>query len=264
MADDGKIAETQSNHALPSIRKIKTADLWDALAKGVDDFKANPSFAVLLAVIYPVIGLILGRLAFGYDVLPLLFPLVAGFALVGPLAAIGFYEVSRRREQGLDVSWTDTLGIFQSHSVGAIVALGLALMLIFLVWLAIADAIYVEIFGYTTPASIEQFARDVVATPEGLRLIVIGNAIGFLFALLVFVMSVVSFPLLLDRPVDAVTAVITSFRAVLANPLAMALWAFIIAAGLVVGSIPLFFGLAVVVPILGHSTWHLYRKVVGP
>ncbi len=264
MVHETEIAHTDTRPALPSIRRITIADLWDALGKGFHDFSANPSFAVLLAVIYPIIGLLLGRLAFGYDVLPLLFPLVAGFALIGPIAAIGFYELSRRREQGVEVSWTDTLGVFQSHSVGPIVTLGLGLMLVFLVWLAIADAIYVQIFGYTTPPSIEAFARQILATPSGSRLIIVGNAVGFFFALLVFVISVVSFPLLLDRNVGASTAIVTSVRAVLANPLTMAVWGLIIAVALVIGAIPFFFGLAVVLPVLGHSTWHVYRKVVGP
>lgn len=264
MAYGDDLTTARGNPALPSIRKIGTADLWDALDKGLDDFKANPSFAVLLAVIYPVIGLVLGRLVFGYDVLPLLYPLAAGFALMGPLAAIGFYEVSRLREQGRETAWADVLGILRSPSIGAIAILGFVLMVVFLVWLTIAHTLYVESFGYAAPESISGFASQILDTPTGWRLAVIGNAVGFLFAAAVFVTSALSFPLLLDRNVGPATAVVTSVRAFLVNPVTMTIWGLIVAVVLALGCLPFFFGLAVAVPVLGHATWHLYRKVVGP
>jgi uncharacterized membrane protein len=247
-----------------TVRTIKPADLKDALMKGLDDFSAMPSFAVFLCLIYPIVGLMAGRLVIGYDVLPLLFPLVAGFALVGPFAAIGLYEMSRRREQGLDISWRHVFDVRYAPSFGAIVALGVLLMVIFLIWLAAAQAIYVATFGYPPAASIPDFFRQVVTTPAGWTLIIVGNGVGFLFAVMVLILSVVSFPLLLDRDVGVAVAVLTSVRAVLANPLTMALWGLIVAALLVIGSIPFLFGLAIVMPVLGHATWHLYRKVVEP
>ena len=153
--------------------------------------------------------------------------------------------------------------VFRSPSMGAIARLGLALMAIFVAWLAAAQVIYVQIFGGSAPASLEEFAREILTTPAGRQLIIVGNGVGFLFAILVLVISVVSFPMLVDRNVGAATAVRTSVRAVLENPLTMAMWGLFVAAALVVGSLPFFFGLAVVFPVLGHSTWHLYRKVVG-
>lgn len=248
----------------PEVRTIGVADIRDALAKGIDDFKAMPTHVVFLSVIYPLVGLVLGRLTFGYDVVPLLFPLAAGFALIGPFAAIGLYELSRRRERGLDVSWKHAFDVIHSPSFDAILALGGLLMIIFLIWLASAQAIYQSLFGYGTPASITQFAHDVLRTPQGHKLIILGNGVGFLFAVVVLALSVVSFPLLLDRNVGAVVAMHTSVRAVLANPVVMALWGLIVATLLLIGSLPLFVGLAVVMPILGHSSWHLYRKVVEP
>ena len=149
-----------------------------------------------------------------------------------------------------------------SPSIGAIVALGLALTAWFLIWVAIANAIYVTYFGYGSPASIEQFARDLFTTSAGWKLILVGNAVGFVFAVSVLMMNVVTFPLLLDREVGAMVAVLTSLRAVLANPVTMAMWGVIVAALLLIGTIPLFLGLPVVLPVLGHATWHLYRKVV--
>jgi uncharacterized membrane protein len=250
--------------AAPVIRKIGLADLKDALSRGVDDFLAMPSHAVFLCLIYPVVGFVLARLVLGYNVLPMLFPLAAGFALVGPFAAIGLYEMSRRRELGLDVSWRHALDVFRSPSIGPILVLGLILVAIFLTWLAVAQAIYVASFGYTPAASMPHFIQQVFGTPAGWALIIVGNGVGFLFAALVLTMSVVSFPLLLDRDVGAATAILTSVRAVLANPVIIATWGLIVAALLALGSIPAFFGLAVVMPVLGHATWHLYRKVVEP
>jgi len=246
------------------IHKIGLADLKYALKRGLDDFLAMPSHAVFLCLIYPVVGFVLARLVLGYNVIPLLFPLAAGFALVGPFAALGLYEMSRRREAGLDVSWRHALDVFRSPSIGAIAVLGLLLVAIFLVWIAVAQSIYVANFGYTPAASMPDFIRQVFTTPAGWALIVVGNGVGFLFAVLVLTLSVISFPLLLDRDVGAATAILASVRAVLANPLTMAVWGLIVAVLLAIGSIPALFGLAVVMPVLGHATWHLYRRVVEP
>jgi uncharacterized membrane protein len=234
----------------------------DALRKGYDDFAAMPSHAVFLCVVYPVIGIVLAFLTLGYALVPLLFPLAAGFALVGPFAAIGLYELSRRREAGVDVGASDALDVLRSPSIGAIVALGVLLMTIFLIWIAVANAIYVTYFGYGAPESIGQFAHDLFATSAGWKLILVGNGVGFLFAVAVLMISVVSFPLLLEHEVGATVAVLTSVRAVIANPVTTALWGLIVAGLLVIGSLPLFLGLPVVVPILGHATWHLYRAIV--
>jgi uncharacterized membrane protein len=249
---------------LPQVRKIHPADVLAALRAGVDDFWAMPTHVVFLGLIYPILGLVLARLVFGYNVMPLLFPLAAGFALVGPFAALGLYELSRRREAGLDVAWKHAFDVARSPSFPAILALGGLLVLIFLVWIAVANAIYVGTFGYAPAASMPDFLDRVFNTPEGWRLILLGNGVGLLFAILVLAISVVSFPLLLDRHVSPAVAILTSVRAVLRNPLTMALWGLVVAAALLVGSIPLFLGLAVVVPILGHATWHLYRRVVAP
>ena len=250
--------------APPQIRKIGLADLKDALARGVDDFLAMPSHAVFLCLIYPIVGFVAARLVLGANVLPLLFPLAAGFALIGPLAALGLYEMSRRREHGLDVSWKHALDIRHSPSLTAIMVLGLLLVAIFLVWIAVAQGIYVATFGYAPAASIPDFVNQVFTTPQGWTLAIIGNFVGFLFAAVVLTLTVVSFPLLLDRDVGLAVAILTSVRAVLANPVTMAMWGLIVAAMLLIGSLPAFLGLAVVVPILGHATWHLYRKVVEP
>ena len=262
MAHVHALMGAETVHAQPRIRKIHFADLKEALARGIADFAAMPSHAVFLCLIYPIVGLVLARLVYGYEVLPLLYPLATGFALIGPFAAIGLYELSRRREQGLDLNWSHAFDVFHSPSIGAIAALGVLLLVIFTVWVAVAQAIYVANFGYAPAASMPEFAERVLTTPAGWSMIIVGNAIGFVFALAVLIISVVSFPLLLDRDVGAVEAVLTSIRAVAANPATMALWGLIVAAALAIGSIPFFLGLCVAIPVLGHATWHLYRKVV--
>jgi uncharacterized membrane protein len=253
---------SESIATLPVVRKIGMSDLKEALVKGLDDFRAFPTHVMFLSIIYPIIGLVLARLTLSYDLLPLLFPLAAGFALIGPFAAIGLYELSRQRELGLDVSWKDAFGARRCPAIDSIIALGMLLLIIFISWVAAAERIYIANFGHMPAASVPDFLRQVLTTPVGWTLIVVGNGVGFLFAVAVLAISIVSFPLLLDRDVGALVAIQTSVRAVLRNPVTIAMWGLIVAALLVVGSLPLFVGLAVMMPVLGHSSWHLYRKLV--
>ncbi len=250
--------------AMPGIRRIDAGDIRIALRRGYEDFMACRSDVVFLCLLYPVIGATLAWLAIHRDFVQLVFPVMAGFALVGPAAAVGLYEMSRRREQGLDASWGDVLAIARSPSFGAIFALALLLGLVFLVWILAANGIYALTLGPEAPASPGAFLRDAVGTGRGWAMIVIGMGVGFLFAAAVLAASVVAFPLLLDRHVGLPVAVVTSLRVAAASPAAVATWGLIVAAGLVLGSIPVFLGLVVVLPILGHATWHLYRRAVVP
>lgn len=247
----------------PQIRHITMSDLKDVLNEGWNDFTAYRTDVIFLCLIYPLAGLAIARFTLGNNLLPLLFPFVSGFALVGPFAAAGLYEMSRRREQGLPVSWVDAFGVFQSPSIGAILKLGLLMTGVFLLWLAAAMAIYNLTLGPAMPVSISSFATDVVATKGGWALTFFGVGIGFLFAVAALALSVVSFPLLLDRRVSNWIAVRTSVRAVLANPVPMLAWGLIVAGSLVLAAIPALLGLVVIMPLLGHATWHLYRKVVS-
>jgi uncharacterized membrane protein len=248
---------------LPTVRRIELSDLKDVLARGISDFAAYRTDVMFVCVIYPVAGLLLAWLAFGYDLLQLVFPLAFGFALIGPVAAVGLYEISRRRDQGAEITWADAFGVVRAPAFGAILVLGLILLAILLLWLAAAQGIYVMTLGPEPPASAGAFARDVFTTPAGWALIVAGVGVGALFAALVLTISVVSFPLLLDRDVGLYGAVATSVRAVAANPGPMVVWGLIVAGALAIGTIPLLLGLIVVMPVLGHATWHLYRKLVG-
>jgi uncharacterized membrane protein len=259
---EGMRVGEDADHAAIVIRRIGVEDLKQALAQGFDDFNRQPSHLVFLGLIYPIVGLLLARAAMGAEVVMLLFPIMAGFALIGPFAAIGIYEISRRREQGLDTAWSHAFDVLRSPARGAIFLVGALLMVLFVAWLAAAMMIYRWAFGGYVPGGMAEFFGQVLSTPSGWALIVVGNGVGFLFAVVALAVSVISFPMLLDRHVDAFTAMGTSVRAVAANPVPMALWGLIVAALLVIGSIPLFVGLAVIVPVLGHATWHLYRKVV--
>jgi len=250
------------DQALPGVRHLAVRDLREVLRKGVADFQACRSDVAFLAVLYPVIGLLLVWGAMNRTLLPLMFPIMSGFALLGPVAAVGLYEMSRRREAGEAPRWADAFAVVKSPSFGAILVLGLMLFALFVVWILTAHGIYFATMGPDYPTSPGAFLRDVFGTAGGWMMILIGCGVGFLFAVLVLATSVVSFPLLLDRDVGLPTAVITSMRVTAANPAPILAWGLIVAAGLVLGSIPFFLGLIVVMPILGHATWHLYRRTV--
>ena len=254
----------QDGASEPVIRKINLSDLRQALRLGWQDFKALPSHAIILCVIYPLLGLALARTMQGYSVLPLLFPLAAGFALLGPFAALGLYELSRRRERQEEASAWDAMEVLRSPSFGAMLGLGTLLLALFVTWVATAQAIYIAVFGYQGATGISDFLQRVLTTPQGWWLIGVGCGVGFLFALVALCISVVSFPMMLDRHAGAGEAMVTSLRVVARNPLTIAAWGLIVAALLVAGSLPFFLGLAIVIPLLGHATWHLYRKVIAP
>lgn len=257
-------AGSSSNVEHPAIRRIGVSDVFDALRRGVDDFWDKPSHYFFLCLIYPIVGVLLITWTSGGNALQLIYPLVTGFALLGPVAAIGLYEISRRREQNLDTSWRHALEVRRSPAMPAIVVVGIMLMALFVAWMMTAHALYAYLYGDTLPASFSGMVTDILTTQRGWTLIVLGNFIGFLFALVALSTTVVAFPLLLDRDIGAYAAVETSARAVIANPIPMLLWGLIVAAAMVVGTLTLFVGLAVALPVLGHSTWHLYRKVVAP
>lgn len=264
MSNSHVIAGSGDVTALPVIRKIGLQDIEEALAKGLADFWAMPSHAVFLSILYPIVGLVLVVMTSGRNLLPLLYPILSGFALVGPFAAIGLYEVSRRRELGLETTWQQAFDVLRSPSVPAIAVLGAILTVIFVIWVATAEGLYAVLLKPTAPQAYVDFLKEVLTTPRGWALVIVGNVLGLLYTIAVFSMSVVSFPLLLDRDVGAVVAIKTSFRAVIANPVPMALWAVIVAVLLLLGMLALIVGLAVVIPVLGHATWHLYRRVVEP
>lgn len=249
---------------VPAIRRIEVRDLWDALRMGMGDLGAARIDVLFIALIYPIAGLVLARMAFSLDLLPLVFPLLSGFAILGPVAAIGLYEISRRREQGLSVTWGSAFGVVRSPALGSILGLGAILLVLFGLWMGAAYGIYWVTLGPAAPVSAAAFIHDVFQTGAGWAMLVAGMGVGLLFAIAALAISVISFPLLLDRNVGMGDAIATSLRAVAANPVPMALWGLIVAGGLALGSAPALIGLVFVMPVLGHATWHLYRKVTAP
>jgi uncharacterized membrane protein len=245
------------------IQKLELNDLVGSLRSGWEDFRAYPSHAIMLAIIYPIVGLLIGRVLHGYSFLPLLFPLAAGFALLGPFAAIVFYDLSRQRERGGTPSVAAAMDVIRYPSFSAIASLGAMLAILFLTWVATAQSIYNAFFGFAPVFSMPKFLVDVTGTTEGLTFLIESCVAGLIFAITAFAISVVSFPMLIDRRVSATDAVLTSLRVIAKNPVAMSLWGLIVAGLLVVAIIPFFLGLAIVVPVLGHATWHLYRRSVS-
>jgi uncharacterized membrane protein len=224
---------------------------------------ACPSHAVMLAIIYPIVGLLLARVLHGYSFLPLLFPLAAGFALLGPFAAIVFCDLSRQRERGTIPRVTAAMDIVRSISSVAIGLLSAILAALLLTWVATAQSIYNGFFGFAPVFSMPGFFTHLVGTTDGRTFLLEWCAAGSVFAIVAFSISVVSFPTLIDRRASATDAVLTSLRVIARNPLAMTLWGLIVAGVLVAAIIPFCLGLAVVVPVLGHATWHLYSRTVA-
>lgn len=244
------------------IRTIELKDLADALRLGWQDFMASPTQVIFLCLIYPLVGFVLGSAAAGGEMMPLVYPLLAGFALLGPLAALGIYELSRRREAGQIATWTDMFRVVRSPAIGSIVMLGIMLLAIFLLWLGTARGLYQLIMGPAQPLDAMTMLREILGTSRGLMLLVIGNLVGAAFAVLVLGLTVVSFPILLDRDVTAGAAIRTSWEALRANPVVLTVWGVVIAVLLAVGMALVFVGLAVALPLLGHASWHLYRRLV--
>ncbi len=268
LTDAGHAIETAaenigSHHqAVPEIRPLTLADIRMALRKGVDDFAHFCSDVMVMALLYPAIGILLAFAAFHRDMLHLFFPMAAGFALIGPFVATGLYELSRRREAGEPASWAQALAVFRPAVAGPVLALGLYLAVLYAIWLYAAAWIYEITMGPALPATLSSFATELTTTSEGYAMITIGLAVGFVFALLVLVSSLISFPMLIDRRVGLPVAVAASFRLARQSPRAVCFWGLTVAAILIVASIPAFLGLILALPILGHATWHLYRATV--
>ena len=257
IADSGALSPVNVN-----IRSIGPGEIRKALANGLADFEAMPTHLIFLCLVYPIVMLLFVRAYAGYDVLPLIFPLLAGYTLIGPLVATAMYELSRRREKGLNTSRWKALHVLQRHAIRSIGLLGLLLMVIYIAWLFTALDLWENRFGTVAPVSVNEFLTQVFLTEDGWELMMVGSGVGFLFATVVFTLSVVSFPMLMDQDVGVVIAVTTSIRAVFANPVTMGMWGFIVAATMFIGALPFFVGLAVALPVIGHATWHLYRKTV--
>ncbi len=244
------------------IADLRVSDLEEALMKGLDDFRAFRTDVMALVVVYPILGALLTGFALHRQLLPMIFPMVAGFALLGPVAAIGLYELSRRREAGLRANWGDAFAVMGSPSFMPILALGGFLVGLFLVWIFAAFTLYDVTLGPEPPASAGAFLHAVFTTPEGWAMILVGVAVGAVFAAAALAVGLISFPLLLDRHVGLPRAVVTSVQVALHNPAVTAAWGAIVVILLGIGVLTLMVGLIFVLPVLGHATWHLYRRAI--
>ena len=258
------IAEALRGHAdtPPAVRELSLDDLRDALRKGIDDFGALRSDVIFLILIYPLIGLALVLTAFETARLPMLFPLAAGFTLLGPVVATGLYEMSRRREATGTAGWGAAFSVMSAPVIVPVLVLGALLMALFLSWMFAAHLIHSATLGPTPPASVAGFAAEVLTTGPGWAMIVIGTGVGAGFAALVLAVSLTAFPMLIDRRAGVTVAVLTSLEVVRRNPRVTAIWGLIVAVSMALGTLPLFLGLVIVLPVLGHATWHLYRAAV--
>ncbi|PTS86555.1 hypothetical protein DBR17_06975 [Sphingomonas sp. HMWF008] len=247
---------------LPEIRRIGTQDLNWALAEGWKDFQAKRGDLIFLGLLYPIVCGMAVALAFNEPLLPLLFPLVAGLSIAGPAVASGFYELARRREEGRDSSWWHFVDPLGGRSRWPLAALTLGLAALFVAWLGVAYTIYDATLGAEAPMRVGDVFGRLFTTGEGWRLIVLGNLAGGAFALVTLVVALVSFPMVVDQPVDAGTALRTSIKAARENPREVLGWGVRVAGLLLLGLIPAAIGLAVVLPWLGYATWHLYTRLV--
>ena len=247
----------------PQVNRIGMSDIRAALREGIEDFTALRSDILVLVFLYPVIGFTLAVWAFNAGQIHLLFPLVAGFPLLGPVAALGLYEMSRQRERGKHATWASALHVLRGRVLGPVMVLAAMLAVVFVLWLVAAHMIWVTTLGPQPSVSLTAFVRDTLTTPAGWEMMLFGGALGFGFAAIVLCLTIVSFPMLLDRPVGVPMAMATSLEVVRRNPGTVAMWGLIVATLLLLGSLPLFVGLIVVLPVLGHATWHLYRRAVS-
>lgn len=262
MAEELSFRDVQVTSDEIVVRRIGLRDLWRSLKEGYDDFNAKPSFGVFLVLVYPLFALLLTLALLGQNLPYLAFPMIAGCTLLGPIVSVALCEMSRRRERGLDVSWRSAFDFVHSSAFAPIAALSIVMMVLYVGWLYMAQFIYFGLFAATPPTSLADFWNQLLTTRHGGALIMYGNGVGLAFALAALAISVVAFPLLLDKPVTSITAVSVSIRAFATNFLIMAVWGVIVVILLAVGAAVFLIGLAAILPILGHATWHLYRKLV--
>ena len=248
----------------PVVRRVTISDIVEALASGLRDFQAAPRFGLVFGGIYALGGIAILACVAGFGWSYLAYPLAAGFALIGPFAAVGLYEVSRRLASGQPLTWEAIGRTVFAQGKREMGWMAFVTLFVFIFWMYQARLLVVLFLGFHATASLREFIVLVTTTPEGILFLLVGNAVGAVLALVLFSLTVVSFPLLLERDVDFVTAMITSVRAVTTSPLPLISWAAIIVIELFLAALPFFLGLLIVLPILGHATWHLYTRIVAP
>jgi uncharacterized membrane protein len=254
-------AAAQDRRPDPKVRAATIADIGEALAEGMRDFQAAPLYGLFFGGVYALGGVAMTLAATAWGMIYLVYPLAAGFALIGPFVAVGLYEVSRRREKGEALGWGPVLGVVFAQSRRELGWMAFVTLFIFMMWMYQVRLLIALFFGFQSFAPADLF-RMLLTTPEGWLFLGIGHLVGAILSVILYSVTVVSFPLLLDREVDFITAMITSVRAVTMSPGPMLGWAAIVVCVLLVACAPMFLGLFVALPILGHTTWRLYRRLI--
>lgn len=247
----------------PAVNTLTPSDILDALDAGIRDFRAAPKFGLFFGAFYAAAGWLLVSLVYYFEHPYLAYPLATGFALFAPFAATGLYDVSRRLERGEPLGWSEVLGSVKAVSGRELGWMAVVTVFTVIIWLDIAAFLFFAFMGFGGGTS-DNLINEILTTSRGWVFLLVGNIVGALLAGIVFAYSVVSFPMLFDRNVDFVTAMVTSVKTVIKNPWAMFTWAVIIGIQLALSLVSLFVGLIISLPILGHTTWHIYRRAVGP
>ncbi|MGL4636129.1 MAG: DUF2189 domain-containing protein [Beijerinckiaceae bacterium] len=261
MNSNADTSTLKSGTPVPSVRSITISDVFDSLKAGIADFAAAPAYGLFFGLFYALGGTALIGLAWWFEQYMAILPLVMGFALIGPFAAVGLYEVSRRLEAGLPLSFPIILGTIRRQSGRQIMMLGFALTVLLLFWVRVALLIYALNFGLK-PVNPMTMGLDAMFGSAVITFLLLGTAVGAVFAIVAFAISVFSFPHLLIKDEDFISAIILSVKGVMTNFPVMLFWGAIVTGLLLVALVPMFLGMLLVLPILGHATWHLYRKVV--
>ncbi|WP_374306300.1 DUF2189 domain-containing protein [Methylocella sp.] len=247
----------------PEVRSVSTEDILDALRRGWRDFEEAPFHGLVFGAVYALGGLALAFWAFESGLSYLMYPAIIGFAMLGPFAAVGLYEIARLREKGVRPTWGAILRTLKAQGGAELAWMAFVTLFVFMAWMYAAQLLVAIFFGLDHFSTFGEFLSLIATTGEGWLFFVIGNALGAAALFVVFSLTVISVPLLLDREVDFVTAMLTSLRAVATSPKPMLVWAGIVFAILLVAALPAFLGLPVAIPVLGFATWRLYRKIVA-
>ncbi|MFN3524582.1 MAG: DUF2189 domain-containing protein [Paracoccus sp. (in: a-proteobacteria)] len=246
---------------LPDPARIRLADLRAALVCGWRDFRRAPAFGLLFSAFYVLGGLVLAAVSTAVGREWWLIPFILGFPLIAPFAAVGLYEVSRRIEQGLPLDWPQVIRVVVAQKDRQVPSMAMVILLMFMFWVFVAHTIFALFLGTASLTNITS-SPALLFEPRGAMMLVVGTLVGAGFAAALFSFTVVGLPLLLDRETDFITAIITSVQAVRLNAGVLAVWALLIAAALFLAILPLFLGLFIALPVLGHATWHLYRRLM--
>lgn len=247
---------------MPPVAVLGPADIRESLKLGMADFARAPRFGLLVGAMFALIGIVIVLALTSWDIPWMIYPFAIGFPLIGPFAASGLYEVSRRLETGQDVSWSIILAAVWAQRRRELSWMAFAMLFLFWVWMYQVRLLMALFLGRTSFSTLDRFFDVIFTTPQGWLFLAVGHVVGAALALILFATTVISIPLLMERDYDFVTAMITSVKTVVASPVTMLGWGVVVTLAVIAACGPFFIGLLVVLPVLGHATWHLYRRAI--